>query len=294
MSKIRIILVIILAFSVIASAQNVGNIAPDFNVKDWNGNSQSLSKYRGKVVLLKFWAAWCGPCRASFKAKTQKYYNKYGNKGLIIFAVGLGSKERDEKFLKSNGYKTHVNIDGRKYRNQIQSKYHFRGIPFEVLISKKGKILWKGHPYRLSDTLIKQALAGTAKVTVEKRDAKADLRYIILAFDKIIKKDMRSGFIKSELRTTLSRLSKKANTLKDFKSLLISFEGAVKEEGKHSRWNNLKKNWQNKIWNAGKVDELIAQFTYLLTKGLSYGKVANKEIWRKHASKIMKIIKHYR
>ena len=294
LKKVSIILIIILIFSFSVFAQNVGDQAPDFNVRDWNGNSQSLAKYRGKVILLKFWASWCGPCRASFKSKTQYYYNKYGNNGLIIFAIGLGGKSSDKRFLENNNYQTHVNVDGKQYSRQIRSKYHFRGIPFEVLISKTGQILWKGHPYRLSDTLVKQALAGTATVKVEKRDAVKDFKYVLTAFKDIIKPSMRTGYFKGELRSSLLAEINKASSLRDLKSLLVNFSFYIKGDGYKSSWKRYNPSWQQKVRNADNAGKLISCFRELLFKGLSYRVVADRTVWRRHNRKVLKILRHFR
>mgnify|MGYP001550662044 CR=1 FL=1 len=164
MKKTAVTLVLILCISAISFAQNVGTQVPNLIVKDYDGNSQSFTKYRGKVVLLKFWASWCGPCRASLP-KTARLNRLYADKGLVIFAVGLGTTSRDKAILKRYGCNLPVTIPGRKYISQIKSKFSIRGIPHEILISKTGKILWKGHPYRFNENLLKKALGSSAAST---------------------------------------------------------------------------------------------------------------------------------
>ncbi len=153
-----VVLFLLVLVSQFVFAVKVGQKAEDFKVKDFKGRMQSLSKYRGKVVLMKFWAEYCYACKKNFK-KTQKLYKEFARRGLIIFAVCVGATDPARRFLKRNGYKTHVNIDGR-WNRQFRKYYRPRKllIPFEILISKKGVVLWKGHPANLRRELIRKAL----------------------------------------------------------------------------------------------------------------------------------------
>ena len=69
-----------------AEPPSIGDIAPDFTSKDVNGNTVKLSDYKGKVILIEFWATWCPPCR-EFTPVLNKIYEKYKDKGFVILAL---------------------------------------------------------------------------------------------------------------------------------------------------------------------------------------------------------------
>lgn len=116
--------------------------APDFSSEDKDGKTVHLKSYRGKVVLLKFWAYWCGPCRASMPA-TKQMQKKYGKDGFVIFLVGLArNKQQDRKWLEKNGYNFPVQLYQGGWKT---GAYKVRGIPMAYLIDRQGKIIWQGH-----------------------------------------------------------------------------------------------------------------------------------------------------
>ena len=153
--KIFLLTIAILAFLLPTLSIAQSGRAPQISGQDANGNTISLSQFRGKVILLKYWANWCGPCRTSFP-KTKRLMDKYSSKGLVIFTVGIGGREKDIAFLKSNGYKFSASIF---FDRLTSNPLRVRGIPHEFLISKSGDIIFNGHPSRLSDTMIENALS---------------------------------------------------------------------------------------------------------------------------------------
>src|SRR4030088_3265450 len=86
----------ILAWSCFAAKAQVkiGQTAPEISLPDTKGNSVNLSSFRGKIVLIDFWASWCGPCRQA-NPGVVKLYNKYKDKGFEVFGVSLDSKKND-------------------------------------------------------------------------------------------------------------------------------------------------------------------------------------------------------
>ncbi len=124
----------------------IGKTALDFTLNDVNGKPVSLSDYRGKYVLVDFWASWCGPCRAE-NPNVVKAYNQYKDKNFTILGVSLDSKAANwKKAIKDDGLTwTHVS-DLKGWKNAAAVKYGVRAIPANFLINPEGVII--GHNLR--------------------------------------------------------------------------------------------------------------------------------------------------
>lgn len=123
-------------------AISVGNEAPDFEEKKPDGTTMKLSDLRGKVVLLDFWASWCGPCRRE-NPNVVAAYHKYKNDGFTVMNVSL-DKDRSKWLaaIKKDGlvWDNHVS-DLNGWSSAAGKKYGVRGIPYTVLIDREGKII---------------------------------------------------------------------------------------------------------------------------------------------------------
>jgi len=122
----------------------VGAISPDITLPDPEGNQRSLSSLRGKVVLIDFWASWCGPCRKE-NPNVVRAYGNYKDKGFEIFSVSL-DKDKDS-WLKAIAadkltWPNHVS-DLKYWKSAGASAYGVTSIPYTVLIDKEGKIVAK-------------------------------------------------------------------------------------------------------------------------------------------------------
>ena len=119
--------------------------APDFTLTDINGKKVTLSKLRGKTVIVDFWASWCGPCKSSFPGM-KKLVEKYADDKSVEFLFvntweNLSNKaENAKKFITENNYPFEVLIDK---NNSVVKKYKVSGIPTKFIIDKKGNIRFK-------------------------------------------------------------------------------------------------------------------------------------------------------
>jgi len=122
----------------------VGRQAPELTLPDTEGRSISLSSFKGKYLLVDFWASWCGPCRAENPNVVQAY-SQFKNKNFAILGVSL-DKEKDAwlEAIKSDKLTwTHVS-DLKFWQSKAVEVFQFNGIPFNILIDPQGKIIAQG------------------------------------------------------------------------------------------------------------------------------------------------------
>ena len=124
-------------------ALSIGEMAPDIELADPDGKPLKLSSFRGKVVLIDFWASWCGPCRKEMP-NVVKAYAKYKNKGFEIFGVSLDKDKANwVEAIKTDGITWPQVSDLQQWNSSVVNLYAIQGIPYTVLLDKEGKILAK-------------------------------------------------------------------------------------------------------------------------------------------------------
>jgi thiol-disulfide isomerase/thioredoxin len=118
-----------------------GYMAPDFTLKDSSGKPYTLSKYRGKYVLLDFWASWCGPCKAEIP-HMKKAYSAYHDKGFEIISISINAKEDAWRTALKQFQMPWVHIlDVRGEKGSTTDLYHTPTIPKTLLLDKTGMII---------------------------------------------------------------------------------------------------------------------------------------------------------
>jgi peroxiredoxin len=128
-----------------ARAVAIGATAPLFTQNDVNDQPVSLSSFRGKYVLLDFWASWCGPCRGE-NPNVVKAYDQYKNKNFTVLSVSLdrpGKKEDWLAAIKADGLEWTQVSDLKFWDNEVAKQYGIRAIPQNFLIDPSGKIIAK-------------------------------------------------------------------------------------------------------------------------------------------------------
>ena len=136
---IGLIFVFALAYNV--TAQNIGSTAPQFTLKDINGKNVSLNDYKGKVIILDFWATWCPPRREEIPDFIA-LQNEYGKKGLQIIGISV---DRDGiKSVKPFYENMKMNYPVLLTDGNVESNYgDIRAIPTTFIVDKKGSIAKK-------------------------------------------------------------------------------------------------------------------------------------------------------
>lgn len=113
------------------------NLAPDFQLKGLDGKIYTLSGFRGRPVLINFWATWCGPCRGEMPY-LEEVYRDWKEKGLVFLAVNIGESASDvREFMDRYGLTMPVLMDTSR---AVAGKYNITGIPTTYFIDSDGII----------------------------------------------------------------------------------------------------------------------------------------------------------
>lgn len=146
-----------------------GNPAPEFTFQNEKGKTVSIKKLKGKMIVLDFWASWCGPCRKEIP-NVKKYYAEYKDKGVQFLSVSIDAKKdawtkalKEEQMPWMQGWTPDAG-------KTVMNTYQFGGIPFIILIDKEGNIYRKNLRGEEIKAAIDDLLAGKK---VEKKVVKS-------------------------------------------------------------------------------------------------------------------------
>lgn len=122
----------------------IGAEAPMFNAMDFKGNQIDLSKYKGNIVVLDFWATWCEPCLEAFP-KVKRMYNKFKDKGVQFIGVSLDDDiENVRGFVKQEEIEWPQLFDGKRWKGTLPGLYRVNIIPTMFVIDRESKIRYMG------------------------------------------------------------------------------------------------------------------------------------------------------
>jgi len=140
-----IIILASLAISNVSLAAAIGGSASDFTLKSRAGKNVKLSEYRGDVVMINFWASWCGPCRQEMPALEQ-LYKKYQDLGFVILGVNLDEdSSKAANLLQKIPVSFPILYDNTK---KVSTQYDVKAMPTTFLVDRDGKLRYVHKAYK--------------------------------------------------------------------------------------------------------------------------------------------------
>ena len=168
-------------FSAKAQMPAIGTKATELNYKNPDGKEISLSSLKGNIVLLDFWASWCGPCRRNNPGVVE-LYNKYQAKkwiktvkGFTVYSVSLDQNaEAWKQAIQQDGliWPNHVS-DLKGWSSDGAAKYGIRSIPQTVLIDETGFVIAINPAHQLIEQLVNKKLLSTKTTTKKSKTVKS-------------------------------------------------------------------------------------------------------------------------
>lgn len=135
----------ILAATALAASGLTGQAAPDFALKSSSGENLRLSEYRGDVVMVNFWATWCGPCRQEMPL-LDEMYSKYERVGFSLLGVNIDeNSSKAMNMVAELGVSFPVLFDTRK---EVSKLYEVDAMPVTVIIDREGTVRYVHHGYK--------------------------------------------------------------------------------------------------------------------------------------------------
>jgi peroxiredoxin len=129
----------------LASSGLTGQAAPDFALKSSTGENLRLSEYRGDVVMINFWATWCGPCRQEMPL-LDELYTRYQRVGFNLLGVNIDDDSgKALAMIQELGVNFPVHFDSRK---EVSKKYEVGAMPVTVIVDRAGKVRYVHQAYK--------------------------------------------------------------------------------------------------------------------------------------------------
>ena len=139
------LLLTVFAVTSLASSGLEGREAPDFALKSSTGDNVRLSEYRGDVVMINFWATWCGPCRQEMPL-LDELYQRYERVGFNLLGVNIDDDSRRAmQMIEELGVDFPVLFDERK---EVSRLYDVEAMPVTVLVDRGGNVRFVHHGYK--------------------------------------------------------------------------------------------------------------------------------------------------
>lgn len=140
----RLSVALLLWQGAVFAAETAGSAAPEFTLKSLSGKNLRLREYRGQVVMVNFWATWCGPCRQEMPA-LNRLYEKYRDAGFVLFGVNVDADSASAGQMARKLKVTYpILLDEQK---KISELYQVTAMPMTILIDRDGKIRYRHKGY---------------------------------------------------------------------------------------------------------------------------------------------------
>lgn len=140
-----VILLGLMSFSFSVAAVSMGSQAPDFTLKSKSGKNVRLSDYRGQVVMINFWASWCGPCRQEMPL-LEKMHRRYSKLGFVLLGVNVeADSSKANAYLKDIPVSFPVLYDT---NNKASKLYDVSAMPTTIILDRNGKMRFLHQGYK--------------------------------------------------------------------------------------------------------------------------------------------------
>ena len=146
-------------------ADMVGRQAPEIEAQQWmNSGPLSLKALRGKIVVVEFWATWCGPCRQSIP-HLNELHKKFSGQGVVVIGLTDEPKGEVERFAREVEIAYPIGTG-----SQTGGLYGVSGIPHAFIVDPSGKIAWEGHPMVGLDEALQKQIRETPPILVDPKE----------------------------------------------------------------------------------------------------------------------------
>lgn len=194
----------VLASTHLGHAADLGDPAAPLNIASWpKGSPVDLAEVKGKkVVVVEFWATWCGPCKASIPHLTE-VQKKFKDKDVIVVGVSDEKSEVVQPFVDKMGDKMDYTValdNGRKTSQGYMKAYNQNGIPHAFIVDKESRVVWQGHPMDGLDQALEEVVAG--KIDLEKGRKRSQAQRKLNEYEQLLfqgKDDKKAADLEKEL-----------------------------------------------------------------------------------------------
>lgn len=142
---------------------------PNFAFKTLDGTAVSAANLRGRIVILDFWATWCGPCMA-MAPRMVELNKRYRDKGVLIIGISLDQDlAKLKQVIKEKGFTWPQSCDRKAGDSPIVKQFGVTGIPYIAILTPEGKVAWTGHPMQMDKPLAQIVENNPTNLTPEQK-----------------------------------------------------------------------------------------------------------------------------